>query len=119
MLGRRYFFLGGNLLALLGSIIASTANNVETVIVGMAFCGAGAAFQQLALAAASEIYPNKYRGYIQALMENSALPFNAAGSLIAHKILLSRGWRFVLYLTIITNGTALITTALFYHPVSE
>lgn len=64
-LGRRWFFIAGNILALIGSIVCSTAHSVRVVIIGMAFAGAGAAHQQMALAALAEIYPNKYRGLVQ------------------------------------------------------
>ena len=64
-LGRRWFFIVGNLIALIGTIVCCTAHSIRVVIIGMTFSGVGAASQQLALAAAAEIFPNKYRGYVQ------------------------------------------------------
>ncbi|KAM5347564.1 hypothetical protein ACJ41O_007388 [Fusarium nematophilum] len=65
ILGRRYFFIAGNLIAVIAAIVASTAQSVQVVIVGTTLSGVAAAFQQLAIAAVSEIYPNKYRGLVQ------------------------------------------------------
>lgn len=67
MFGRRWFFIAGNILALIGGIVCSTAHSVRVVIIGMSFLGAGAAHQQMALAALAEIYPNKYRGVVQGM----------------------------------------------------
>jgi MFS family permease len=60
-----YFFIIGNVTALIGAIICAAAQSVNVVIVGMTFGGIGAAHQQLAIAGLSEIFPNKYRAYVQ------------------------------------------------------
>lgn len=44
--GRRYFVIGGNVLALIGCIIAATAKNIDTIVGGMVFKGLGAGVQQ-------------------------------------------------------------------------
>lgn len=46
--GRRYFFMGGCFISLIGTIIAVTATTVEGVVPGMVFKGIGGAAQQLA-----------------------------------------------------------------------
>ncbi|KAM5358162.1 hypothetical protein ACJZ2D_015525 [Fusarium nematophilum] len=116
ILGRRYFFIAGNLIAVIAAIVASTAQSVQVVIVGTTLSGVAAAFQQLAIAAVSEIYPNKYRGLVQALLENVPMAFAIAGSLISHKLVETRSWRYIFYIYLVICGLALITTALFYHP---
>ncbi|RTE70340.1 hypothetical protein BHE90_015270 [Fusarium euwallaceae] len=116
ILGRRYFFIAGNTIGIIAGIVAATAQSVQVVVVGTTLSGMAAAFQQLAIAAASEIYPNKYRGFVQALLENVPMAFNAAGSLIAHRLVETRNWRYVFYIYVIFCGCAMIFTALFYHP---
>ncbi|EEU33620.1 uncharacterized protein NECHADRAFT_14093, partial [Fusarium vanettenii 77-13-4] len=116
ILGRRYFFIAGNLIAVVAAIVASTAQSVEVVIVGTTLSGIAAAFQQLAIAAVSEIYPNKYRGLSIALLENAPMAFAIAGSLISHKLVETRSWRYIFYIYLVICGLALITTVLFYHP---
>jgi MFS family permease len=64
-LGRRWFFIVGNIAAIVGSIICATAQSVNVVIVGMTIGGVGAAGQHLALAAVSEIFSFKARGLAQ------------------------------------------------------
>jgi MFS family permease len=126
------------LFALIGAIICATASSVKVVIIGMTFAGVGAANQQMALAVLSEIYPNKWRGYIQrmllsilvtvsilitgccdlGLLEVAPLPFSACGSLIAHTMAQNATWRWVYYLNIILSASAMIIMAVFYFPVS-
>lgn len=100
----------------------------------MAFLGAGAAHQQMALAALAEIYPNKHRGLVQGrvhkewhysnanidigLLEIAPLPFSACGSLIAHSMVKHATWRWAYYLNIILSALALIVMTIFYFPVS-
>ncbi|KAJ3545774.1 hypothetical protein NM208_g2355 [Fusarium decemcellulare] len=115
ILGRRYFFIAGNAIGIIAGIVAATAQSVQIVIVGATMSGMAAAFQQLAIAAACEIYPNKYRGSVQALLENAPVAFNAAGSLIAHS-LVETSWRYIFYIYVTISGCAMISTALFYHP---
>ena len=45
MFGRRWFFIGGNLVALLGIIVCSVAQNIDTLIVGSAVYGIGETVQ--------------------------------------------------------------------------
>jgi MFS family permease len=64
-LGRRWFFIVGNVFALVGAIICAAAQSVNVVIVGMTFAGIGAANQQLAMTGVSELFRNKHRSYAQ------------------------------------------------------
>ncbi|KAK6386263.1 hypothetical protein LTS17_001838 [Exophiala oligosperma] len=43
--GRRYFFIGGNLLSLVGCVIAGTAHSLDTVVGGMGLIGLASAVQ--------------------------------------------------------------------------
>jgi MFS family permease len=73
-LGRKWFVVVGNLLAIIGAIICATAHSVQVVIVGMAIAGLGSCGQQMSLAAISEVFPRKWRGFAlgkQAFLTNS------------------------------------------------
>ncbi|KAM5357105.1 hypothetical protein ACJZ2D_016605 [Fusarium nematophilum] len=63
--GRRCFFLSGLSCDIIGSIVTCTAQSVPVVIAGTTIIGLGTAIQQMVIAAISEIFPNKYRGYAQ------------------------------------------------------
>ena len=41
--GRRWFFVGGSLLAIIGNIVCATAQNIPVLIGGMTMVGAGKA----------------------------------------------------------------------------
>lgn len=45
LFGRRWFFIGGNLVALIGIIVCSVAQNIDTLIVGSAVYGVGETVQ--------------------------------------------------------------------------
>lgn len=45
--------------------MAGTAKTVDTAIIGMTFLGIAAASQQVSAAATAEIFPMKWRGYVQ------------------------------------------------------
>lgn len=46
--GRRYFFLGGTVISLVGTVIAAAGQTTSTIICGMVFKGIGGGSQQLA-----------------------------------------------------------------------
>lgn len=66
--GRRWPMILGNLLGLIGTIIGATANNVGTVIAGVAIGGVGAGLQQQATACLAELVPRRYRPMSSALV---------------------------------------------------
>jgi MFS family permease len=45
LFGRRWFFIGGNLVALIGIIVCSVAQNIDTLVVGSAVYGVGETVQ--------------------------------------------------------------------------
>lgn len=59
--GRRWFFIFGSGLALIGSIIGATAKNVNTLIGAQVFIGIAVAFQQSFFWVVAEIVPMKWR----------------------------------------------------------
>ena len=57
--GRRWFFIFGSSIALLGSIIGAVAKDVNTLIVGELFIGIAVAFQQSFFWVVAELVPMK------------------------------------------------------------
>jgi len=118
VLGRRWFFLGGNALGLLGAIIAGTAHRIPVLIGGSALIGVAGAVQLSFPIVLGELVPNKHRPYANAAMYLCALPFSGFGSVIARSFVLHTkySWRWSYYLDIILNGLTVILYFFFYHP---
>ncbi|OBT52119.1 hypothetical protein VE04_06965 [Pseudogymnoascus sp. 24MN13] len=90
--GRRWFFIIGNSIALIGSIVCAIAPNVPALIAGETLVGIGAAVQLSYAFVVGEIVPTKYR-------------FLATGFVIY-------------YLLIALNAAATLAWYLFYRPPS-
>jgi len=117
--GRRYFFMGGCFISLIGTIVAVTAPNVEQVICGMFFKGVGGAAQQLALAGVGELVPNKYRGNAQAWLDILVTPWTVFGALVGGSMVKyqpSVSFRINWYLGIAMNIVTIIATYFWYFP---
>ncbi|OJD29224.1 mfs general substrate transporter [Diplodia corticola] len=64
LLGRRWFLVGGNLLCVVGHLIAGASKqtgNPNMITAGMALAGFGGGFCQMAAFALPELLPNKWR----------------------------------------------------------
>lgn len=115
--GRRWFFIGGNGLALLGSILGAAAQNIVTLIFAQVFIGLALPAQLSFSIALAELIPNKWRGYNNALLFFMAIPFSTFGPIIARNfIATSQGWRWSYYVNLILTGLAIILSLIFYHP---
>lgn len=116
LFGRRYIALAGASLILLGMIIASTAQSMNTVIGGQVFAGAGAGINELtALAAASEMAPVSQRGKYVGTLVFTITPF-CLSALYAQLIAAYSSWRYVGLLCALWNFIGLAMTAAFYFP---
>lgn len=116
--GRRWFFIGGNLLATLGSIINSVVNSINGLIVGSCLLGVAGAVQISFTFAVSELVPNKHRPIVVAAVFSSGVEFAAFGPVVAQSLIVNTtaGWRWIYYLNIIVTGGAALDFFLFYHP---
>lgn len=116
--GRRYFLIGGQLLALIGSIICCTAKDVPTVIGGSVFIGLAASVQLTFTFVIAELVPNKFRPVVNSILFIVTLPFGAFGGLIAQLLIrnTAQRWRWDYYISIITCGLSLILFAFCYFP---
>jgi MFS family permease len=115
--GRRYFFIGGNAFALLGSILGAVAQNIVTLIFAQVFIGLALASQLSFSICVAELIPNKWRGYNNAVLFFMAIPFSTFGPIIArHFLSLNHTWRWSYYINLILTGLAIILATAFYHP---
>ncbi|KIW76455.1 hypothetical protein Z517_11201 [Fonsecaea pedrosoi CBS 271.37] len=116
--GRRYFFIGGATLALIGSIVAATARTVNVLIGATVLIGLAAASQISFNYVIGELVPVKHRFIFMALINAVNIPIGAFGPVIARSFILhtSAGWRWNYYLTIILNALSLFLWVLFYYP---
>ncbi|KEF51086.1 uncharacterized protein A1O9_12868 [Exophiala aquamarina CBS 119918] len=118
LFGRRWVFVGGSFLAVIGNIICATAPAIGALVAGMTIVGAATATQLSFVFVLGELVPMKHRYLANAGLYFMSIPFAAFGPAISLSLVndAGRGWRWVYYILIIVNG---VTTALwffFYHP---
>ncbi|KAK2011951.1 fungal trichothecene efflux pump [Colletotrichum eremochloae] len=118
LFGRRWFFIGGNMVALLGIIISAVAQNVDTLIVGAAVYGLGETVQLSFNVAVGELVPNKHRPTVLSLIFLTNAPIPVFGPFVARKFVENPNlsWRWCFYINIIVVGLAIVLLYLFYHP---
>jgi len=103
--GRRWFFIYGSALALLGSIICAVAPNIPAMIAGQTLIGLGSSAQLSFVFAVGELVPMKHRilangyCYVWLILPNAFGP--PIGYAFAYKS--SVGWRGTFYLLIAMN----------------
>lgn len=61
LFGRRWFFIGGNVICLIGLIVGASAKNMDTLIVASAVYGMGECIQLSFGVAIGELVKNKHR----------------------------------------------------------
>ncbi|KAI0881601.1 trichothecene efflux pump [Annulohypoxylon maeteangense] len=118
LFGRRWFFIGGNIVALVGIIVCSAAQNVNSLIIGSAIYGLGETVQLSFNVAIGELVPNKHRPMVLSLIFATNAPIAGIGPMIARAMLQNpnMGWRWCYYLNIIVVALAIILLFFFYHP---
>ena len=118
LFGRRWFFIGGNAIALVGIIIGAVSQNVPTLIVGNAIYGVGECIQVSFGVAIGELVPNRDRPLIMSIIFAACAPFSAFGPTIARKFIAhpNLGWRWCYYLGMILVAITIVLLYFFYHP---
>jgi MFS family permease len=120
LFGRRWIFIGGNTVALIGGIVCATSPNVHSLIVGAAVFGLGEAIQLSFAAAVGELVPNKHRPFALSFIFLTSAPIATFGTVISRKFIENPnlGWRWCFYINIIDMGLAVILLFFCYHPPS-
>ncbi|CAK3897879.1 MFS general substrate transporter [Lecanosticta acicola] len=117
ILGRRWFFVFGSCLALIGSIVGATAQSVNTLIASQVLIGIAVAFQQSFFWVVAEIVPMKYRYLANSYCYLMSTPSSPLAARVAYSFLnYPGGWRNSYYFLIAINGSSMIAWYLFYHP---
>ncbi|OBT94080.1 hypothetical protein VE01_07168 [Pseudogymnoascus verrucosus] len=105
--GRRWFFIIGNSIALIGSIVCAIAPNVPALIAGETLVGIGAAVQLSYAFVVGEIVPTKYRFLATGFVFCWAIPTSGFAPVIS-----------IYYLLTALNAAATLAWYLFYRPPS-
>ncbi|KAG7115079.1 Trichothecene efflux pump TRI12 like protein [Verticillium longisporum] len=116
MYGRRWMVLGTTVLGLVGCIIGSCAQNVETLIAANVCNGIAAAGQLSFGIVLGELVPNKMRGPIVTIVFLSSLPFAVFGPVIARSLFnnTSSKWRWSYFMGDILGAASLVLYYFFY-----
>jgi len=116
--GRRYFFVGGNCLGLIGAIVCSRATSIPNLIGGNVLLGLAASCQTSIPFVMGELVPMKHRFMVTGLFYFFAIPCAIFGPAISYGFVAntSAGWRWCYYMLTITNGVATLLWTIFYHP---
>jgi MFS family permease len=116
--GRRWFFVGGNFLGLIGSIIGSTAKEVDDLIGANTFNGLAGAVQISFTVAIAELVPNKHRPFWVVGIFFSSFQIACFGPVIVQAMVqnTAAGWRWSYYLDVIVSGCAVLLFFFCYHP---
>jgi len=114
--GRRYFFLTGSTILIVGSIVSATGQSISQMIAGGALFGAGSGFLEMAFGAVQEIVPNEWRMTTIGLFDASSIIAQMM-PLAAWGIIQTTGsWRASYYMMIGFQFLNLVFLFFFYHP---
>lgn len=103
--GRRWFFIGGASLGLIGSIVAATARDINQLIGATVLIGLAASSQISFTYVTGELVPVRHRFVINGLINAVNIPVGVFGPVIARSFYLhtAAGWRWNYYLCIILS----------------
>ncbi|KAG7137010.1 Trichothecene efflux pump TRI12 like protein [Verticillium longisporum] len=117
--GRRYMFVGGAALGVIGSIVCAVAPDVPTLIGGMTIIGVAAATQLSYFYVMGELVPMKYRLAGNAFCYLFCIPGSGIAPLLAQAFIRHHpnvGWRGLYYLNTGINLASFLCWFFFYHP---
>jgi MFS family permease len=117
--GRRWVFVGGAALGVLGAIICSVAQNVTTLIVGTTIMGIAAATQLSYFYVMGELVPMKYRLAGNAFCYLFCIPGSGIAPVISTSFVQyypKVGWRGCYYVLIGIQLSSFLCWFFFYHP---
>ncbi|OAG43819.1 hypothetical protein AYO21_02046 [Fonsecaea monophora] len=101
LFGRRWFLIGGNIICLIGYIVAATANTTKQLVAAMVLLGFGGGLcvfeAEVAMWAIPELLPNKWR-HIGVVIADTCVFFAVVVGPIVGRIVIDDGgntWRWV------------------------
>ncbi|KAH6522307.1 hypothetical protein HBI81_147620 [Parastagonospora nodorum] len=116
--GRRWFFIAGAIILIIGSIVSATGQSINQMIAGGALFGMGSGFLEMAFGAVQEIVPSKYRHVTIGLFDAASIIAQMM-PLISWVIIKQTGnWRICYYIMIAFQTLNLAALWFFYHPPS-
>ncbi|KXJ90089.1 fungal trichothecene efflux pump [Microdochium bolleyi] len=117
--GRRWFFIGGQVLAVIGSVVCAKSTSVPMLIGGNVLLGIATGPQLSFHFVMGELVPMKYRFLGNAFLYLFCIPGSGIAPVIGYKMVQSSlGWHGVYWILLGINGIALILWVLFYFPPS-
>lgn len=118
LFGRRWFFIGSNVIALIGSIVCARAQSVDTLVGGTTLVGVASAAQVSFPYVLTELVPMNWRFYSMAYIYVLVIPFTGIGPVISNGFASQTAvtWRGIYYLMIAIDGAAAIGFFFFYFP---
>ncbi|KAJ9618122.1 hypothetical protein H2204_013169 [Knufia peltigerae] len=119
--GRRWTIVCGEVLSIIGSIVACTSSTTLTVAAGSTVIGFGCGIVFVSYAGIQELVPNKWRGLLGLTECAMTIPWAIAGVLIANALQsnTAAGWRWCYYIGIIFGVLSTAGTIVFYFPPSR
>ena len=116
--GRRWFFAGSTISALIGAIIGATAQNTNVLIAASVFLGLGSAGQLSFNYSLGELVPIRHRFAVNGVIFLFTLPFSGIGPYLARLLIVrsAAGWRGIYYLACGLHAASAVCWVLFYHP---
>ncbi|KAH6673045.1 fungal trichothecene efflux pump [Halenospora varia] len=116
--GRRWFFISGVMLGVIGSIIGATAKTIPVLIGGQTLIGLSASTGYSYAFVVGELVPVKHRFLANAVLFMFSMPTAGFGAAISTAFILytEAGWRWCYYLLIILNSITAILYFFFYFP---
>lgn len=116
--GRRWFFIFGSCLGLVGSIIGACAQTIEQLIGSMVFMGISSGIMLCFFWASAEIVPMKYRYLANTGTYIFSIPTNPLAAKLAYAFQTQSRvhWRGCFYFEIVAHVATLACWYFFYHP---
>ncbi|CAO2650293.1 Nn.00g015850.m01.CDS01 [Neocucurbitaria sp. VM-36] len=117
--GRRYFFVGGAVVAIIGSVVCATAQDIPTLIGGNVLLAAATATQLSFHFVIGELVPMKHRYFAIGLMYLFTYASSGFGPAISASFVAYHpnvSWRGVYWLLLAMNVAAFICWTAFYFP---
>ncbi|KFY03644.1 hypothetical protein O988_01318 [Pseudogymnoascus sp. VKM F-3808] len=114
--GRRWVMIAFTLFGLVGSIIAGTAQNLNTFIGANILMGLATGAQCCYAFLAGELMPNKHKMLGMAIVVLFCFPGTAIGALLARSLVEHVSWRWIYYIYIIAQAISLALYVTFYFP---